>query len=144
MNNNLKTFDGLNVDDAINSLLSKSSALLTYSLVEWDSYFVKHVGGIDRFVIYLPQVPMMGYREIPLYGMASGGVKRKIDLKLAFEPKGRGRLTGLGIGLKGNREAQQIWRMDYHPHHEDSNTQKTAAYFIDYPYHYHVRNAPNR
>ncbi|WAU72732.1 hypothetical protein [Acinetobacter sp. TR11] len=74
--------------------------------------------------------------------MWNGG-KHRIPIKLRLDKIGKGRLTGLGVGLgKKMEDVSQIWRMDYHKGHESRNPVKDANYFYDLPYHYHIRRAP--
>lgn len=96
---------------------------------------------IDRFVVYLPTAPGVPYREIPIPSPS----RLKVDLKLGFGAGSEdnanrnkaGRLTGVGIGLKGERTSKQIWRMDFHPAHNIRGTGDYAC-FTDPPFHYHV------
>ncbi|MGH1428927.1 MAG: RHS repeat-associated core domain-containing protein, partial [Arenicella sp.] len=134
----LDSFDGLNTEDAIDSLLRHSSTLMTLSLKEWGGYFTKNAKNIDRFVIYLPQAGVPINREIPI----RKGKKNNIGLSLALDSKGKDRLTGIGVGLKGERRAEQVWRMDYHKQHRSRNRGKDAEYFHDRQFHYHIKKAP--
>ena len=52
-------------------------------------------------------------------------------------------MTGLGIGFKGKRKPEQLWRMDSHdPHARNPNSD--AHYVVDGKFHYHIRKAPAR
>lgn len=95
---------------------------------------------VDRFVIYLPQSAVPKPMEINVPAMKIG----KFKVTLATNNKGKGRLTSLGIGLKGDRKPKQMWRMDYHPIDPHHNPAGDVKYFSDYPFHYHVNKAPHK
>ena len=46
-----------------------------------------------------------------------------------------GGVIGMGVGFKGNRVANQIWRMDYHDMHPNG---QDLAQWSSWPFHYHV------
>ncbi len=132
----LDKYSNVNIDDAIGSLLRHSSTLMTLSLRLWGPYLVTNANKIDRFVVYLPQSHLPIYQEIPIWKAG------KFDINLVLDPKGKDRLTGMGVGFKNESPADQIWRMDYHSEHTERNREKDADYFFDRQFHYHIKRPP--
>jgi RHS repeat-associated protein len=125
----------LDIDEAIESLLTMTPALMTHTTSEWGPYLGLRFKSIDRFVIYLPQAPIV--KEIPFKRL------KNIDIKLRVDPKGKGRITGIGIGFKGIAEPMQMWRMDLHKLHPTGGS-GDAKFMIDGQFHYHVERAPKK
>jgi hypothetical protein len=131
----------VNIDEAVESLLRHTDTLIFKSGAAWGPWMVANGKNIDRFVIYMPTAPGIPYFETKIPTPS----RLKVDLALGFgagsEDKANknkaGRLTGVGVGLKGDRLSKQIWRMDIHPAHEIRGT-GDYAYFTDPPFHYHV------
>lgn len=63
---------------------------------------------------------------------------------MRIDSKGKGRLTGMGVGLKDKKDSDQIWRMDYHSLHDDRNSSKDVRYIVDDPFHYHIERFPRK
>ena len=145
LSSSLDVMGGVDIDEAIDSLLKQTDNLIFASAAEWGPYMLANSKQIERFVIYLPTVDGVPYREIDIRSSRRG----KLGFALGFgagrdtvSSRKRGRLTGVGIGLKGDRnESKQIWRMDYDREHDTSGA-KDALYIKDAPFHYHVRRAP--
>lgn len=132
----LDNFKNVDLDDATDSLLRHSGTLLTLTLKEWGTNLTKNAKNIDRFVVYLPQSHLPIYQEIPIWKA------NRYKIMLVMDPKGKHRLSGMGFGLKQERQANQLWRMDYHKKHVGRNPASDAEYFSDRQFHYHVQKAP--
>ncbi len=121
----------VNVDEAVESLLRHTDTLMIHSTTAWGPWMVANAKNVDRFVIYLPTAPGVPYFETKIPTPS----RLKVDLALGFgsgnderasRSKG-GRLTGVGVGLKGDRQSKQVWRMDFHPAHDIRGTGDHAA-----------------
>ncbi len=128
----------VDVDSAIDSLIRMSPSVTIASLSAWSGFMTRHASRVDRFVIYLPQAPIPVSTEIPFMKV------RGYKVNFVIDNKGAGRLSGVGVGLKGERSPHQLWRMDYHKPHESKNESKGRLYAIDGAFHYHVNNSPSK
>lgn len=141
MNKSTSVIKGINIDDAIESLLRHTDTILFTTFTGWTSWFALNYASMNRFVIYMPNAPGIPYFEVKI--PAPRNIKK--DLVLGFGSgnetrrgsKKAGRLTGLGVGFANQKHSKQIWRMDIHPAH-DLRGDGDLAYWEDWPYHYHV------
>ncbi len=134
----------LDMDAAVDSLLRNTSTLISSGMLNWGTYIGSRYSQVDRFVVYLPNISGIPYFEIKGPKLRNSDIKVNLALGAGSEENRSylnkvGRVTGVGVGFRGETYANQIWRMDYHEMHQGGSD---LAQWPDWPFHYHVIRPP--